>query len=93
MKNKWVLRGNGDSIVRGDNAEGYVKDNVRELLKMVASGGTLGDQQAKDLKRRKLITQVSRSFCIICLDFSILCFDFRIGCNIETDWVPKGFQK
>lgn len=65
MKNKWVLKGKGDSIVRGDNTEGSVKDNVRELLKKVASGKTLSDPQAKDLKRRKLITQVSHFLFII----------------------------
>lgn len=69
MKNKWVLKGKDGSIVRGDNADGSVKDNVRELLKKVASGEILSDQQAKDLKRRKLITQVSSSFCIIIFDY------------------------
>lgn len=58
MKNKWVSKGEGGALVRGKNGEGVVEDTVRELLMKVAGGETLGDQHAKDLKRRKLVTQV-----------------------------------
>ena len=58
MKNKWVSKGEGGSIVRGAHLEGSVQDNVRELLRKVAAGEKLGEQQTKDLKRRKLISQV-----------------------------------
>lgn len=59
MKNKWVAKGEGGVLVRGANGgDGAVEDAAKELLKKVEGGETLGDQQAKDLKRRKLVTQV-----------------------------------
>lgn len=59
MKNKWLAKGEGGVLVRGANGgEGSVEDGVKELLKKVEGGETLGDQQAKDLKKRKLVTQV-----------------------------------
>ncbi|CAM9546722.1 unnamed protein product, partial [Ectocarpus sp. 13 AM-2016] len=61
MKNKWVAKGEGGVLVRGANGgDGAVEDAAKELLKKVEGGETLGDQQAKDLKRRKLVTQVTR---------------------------------
>ncbi|CAN0124107.1 unnamed protein product, partial [Hapterophycus canaliculatus] len=61
MKNKWVAKGEGGVLVRGANgSEGAVEDVAKELLKKVEGGEALGDQQAKDLKRRKLVTQVTR---------------------------------
>lgn len=58
MKNKWVAKGEGGVLVRGGKGDGVVEDTVRALLQKVEGGETLGDQHAKDLKRRKLVTQV-----------------------------------
>lgn len=59
MKNKWLAKGQGGALVRGAKGEEQtVEDTVRELLQKLEGGDTLGDQQAKDLKRRKLVSQV-----------------------------------
>lgn len=58
MKNKWLAKGEGGVLVRGGKGDGAVEDTVRELLRKVEGGGVLGDQHTKDLKRRKLVTQV-----------------------------------
>lgn len=65
MKNKWVAKGEGGVLVRGANGGdgGAVADAVKELLTRLATGEALGDQQAKDLKKRKLVAQVRAWAC------------------------------
>lgn len=58
MKNKWVAKGQAGALVRGAQGEGVAKDTVRELLRKLEGGEAVADQQTKDLKRRKLVTQV-----------------------------------
>lgn len=65
MKNKWVAKGEGGTLVRGGKGEGVVEDTVRQVLQKVEGGEALGDQQAKDLKRRKLVTQVYSCICLL----------------------------
>eukprot|EP00903_Cladosiphon_okamuranus_P008928 g8546.t1 len=62
MKNKWLAKGGGGALVRGANGGdgGSVADTVKELLQKLEAGEALADQQAKDLKKRKLVAQVVR---------------------------------
>ena len=73
MKNKWLAKGEGGVLVRGANGgDGVsVADAVKELLTKLEAGEALTDQQAKDLKKRKLVSQVCVCVCVcvrVCVD-------------------------
>lgn len=80
MKKKWLAKGEGGALVRGANGgDGVsVADAVKELLKKLEAGEALADQQAKDLKKRKLVAQVrgrpTRVCC--CSGFSVMTLFF-----------------
>ncbi|CAM9210274.1 unnamed protein product [Phaeothamnion confervicola] len=71
MKNKWLAKGSGTSLVRSADA---APDAVREALREVAAalsadggGGGAGSDEAglKELRRRRLVQQVTRkSFAV-----------------------------
>lgn len=57
MKSKW-LKKDGDKILR---VVSEVKDESAEILKAIASGSTsISEDELKNLKRRKLVQQVTR---------------------------------
>ena len=80
MKNKWVAKGEGGTLVRGAKGEGVVEDTVRAVLQKVEGGEALGDQQAKDLKRRKLVTQVC-----VCM-YGFLTFPLQSSWGLSCDY-------
>ena len=58
MKNKWLSK-QGDKVVRC--ATGAVQDETSQLLAQIQADGTsVSEDKCKDLKRRKLVQQVTR---------------------------------
>lgn len=56
MKNKW-LKKNKDVIVRCTDS---IRDETAEILRQLASGAELSEDDLKNLKRRKLVNQQIR---------------------------------
>lgn len=72
MKNKWVKK-DGDRIIR---ITSNVKDETAEVLKLVSIPNAVPEKILQDLKKRKLVLQVTRKSYKVCLFIINLSFSF-----------------